>query len=268
MDTIKWHPAFAEAIRIILAPYKDVLSFENEHELTSAPLKIDLMVIKKNKDVQIELKIGKIFLTFNVLEYKGPGDYLSLSDFYKVYAYVCLYIAFEKIDIKDITLTFSLSNYPMEVFKHLKEVRKYKITKKHHGIYYVEDDIIPIQFILNSELDDEENIYLNSLTKALTVNKVKALLAKLSKKETQASVTAFTDAIMRGNLKIFMEALKMDDLKEMAESIKDTPFAHFFENIGREEGLRLTATNLKKTGMSLKQIADITGLPIDELERL
>jgi predicted transposase YdaD len=37
---------------------------------------------------------------------------------------------------------------------------------------------------------------------------------------------------------------------------------------GLEEGLRLTATNLKKTGMSLRQIAEITGLPITELERL
>jgi hypothetical protein len=32
--------------------------------------------------------------------------------------------------------------------------------------------------------------------------------------------------------------------------------------------LRLTATNLKKTGMPLKQIADVTGLPMAELEGL
>ncbi|GHV73559.1 hypothetical protein AGMMS49940_08610 [Spirochaetia bacterium] len=37
---------------------------------------------------------------------------------------------------------------------------------------------------------------------------------------------------------------------------------------GREEGLRLTATNLKKTGMPLNQIADVTGLPVAELEGL
>jgi predicted transposase/invertase (TIGR01784 family) len=37
---------------------------------------------------------------------------------------------------------------------------------------------------------------------------------------------------------------------------------------GLEKGLRHTATNLKKTGMPLKQIADVTGLPMAKLERL
>ncbi|GHV68127.1 hypothetical protein AGMMS49928_06790 [Spirochaetia bacterium] len=37
---------------------------------------------------------------------------------------------------------------------------------------------------------------------------------------------------------------------------------------GIEKGLRLTATNLKKTGMPLKQIADVTGLPMAELKGL
>lgn len=37
---------------------------------------------------------------------------------------------------------------------------------------------------------------------------------------------------------------------------------------GIEKGLRLTATNLKKTGMPLKQIANVTGLPVAELEGL
>ncbi|GHV89385.1 hypothetical protein AGMMS50267_17450 [Spirochaetia bacterium] len=37
---------------------------------------------------------------------------------------------------------------------------------------------------------------------------------------------------------------------------------------GIEKGFRLTATNLKKTGMPLKQIADVTGLPVAELEGL
>ncbi|GHV68749.1 hypothetical protein AGMMS49928_09060 [Spirochaetia bacterium] len=37
---------------------------------------------------------------------------------------------------------------------------------------------------------------------------------------------------------------------------------------GREEGIRLTAANLKKTGMPIDQIGNITGLSIDCIERL
>ena len=37
---------------------------------------------------------------------------------------------------------------------------------------------------------------------------------------------------------------------------------------GIEKGLRLTAENLKKTGMPINQIANATGLPIEYIERL
>ena len=34
---------------------------------------------------------GHIFRTFNIMEYKGPDDSLSVNDFYKVYAYACIF---------------------------------------------------------------------------------------------------------------------------------------------------------------------------------
>ncbi len=37
---------------------------------------------------------------------------------------------------------------------------------------------------------------------------------------------------------------------------------------GIEEGKKLTAKNLKKSGLDIKFISENTGLPIDEIERL
>ncbi|GMO40968.1 MAG: hypothetical protein Ta2B_20710 [Termitinemataceae bacterium] len=55
-DYIQWHPAFIEALKHDLSSYKDVLTFKDEHQLTAAPLKIDVLVIKKEKMLQSKIK--------------------------------------------------------------------------------------------------------------------------------------------------------------------------------------------------------------------
>ncbi|MDR2706716.1 MAG: hypothetical protein LBC02_13125, partial [Planctomycetaceae bacterium] len=68
----EWHPAFVEALQIELKEYQDVLTFESEHQLTAGPLKIDVLVIKKNEDIEIKKNIAQIFRQYNVIEYKSP----------------------------------------------------------------------------------------------------------------------------------------------------------------------------------------------------
>jgi len=51
---IPWHPAFVEALQLELEDYKDVLEFHSELQLTTEPLRIDCVVIKKTKEVKIE----------------------------------------------------------------------------------------------------------------------------------------------------------------------------------------------------------------------
>ena len=43
------------------------------------------------KDVKIQKNIGRIFRQYNIIEYKSPEDNLDIDDFYKVYAYACIY---------------------------------------------------------------------------------------------------------------------------------------------------------------------------------
>jgi hypothetical protein len=51
---IQWHPAFYEAIQLELEGYWDVLIFDIEYDLTAAPLKIAVVIIKKRKNVVIK----------------------------------------------------------------------------------------------------------------------------------------------------------------------------------------------------------------------
>ena len=84
---LQWHPAFYAGIQIELEAEADLLLFENEHQLGTKPKEIDVLIVKKERDVSIRKNIGRIFRTHNIVEYKSPKDYLSVDDFYKVYGY-------------------------------------------------------------------------------------------------------------------------------------------------------------------------------------
>jgi hypothetical protein len=136
-----WHPAFVQAFQLELEQYGDILEFIPEFPLAREPLRIDLIIIKKLKDVPIEKNIAAMFRGTNIIEYKGPDDYVSVEDFYKVYGYACLYAAMNKVPITDLTISFAGSREPEALVKHLEGVRKYKVRRESGGIYRVEGDI-------------------------------------------------------------------------------------------------------------------------------
>ena len=75
-----------------------------------------------------------------------------------------------EINIEDITLTFVCVKYPRKLMEHLKNKLNYIIKETDNGIYYINknDDILPIQIIVTSRLDSDENLWLRSLTNHLT----------------------------------------------------------------------------------------------------
>jgi hypothetical protein len=83
-DKIQWHPAFATAMMLELQEYcPDTLEIETEHQLTSKPLAVDILVIKKIRDTKISKNFAQIFKGHNIVEYKSPQDYISIDDFYR-----------------------------------------------------------------------------------------------------------------------------------------------------------------------------------------
>ena len=125
-------------MQIELAEEKANLIFENEHQLGTKPKEVDVLIIKKNPEIEIQKNIGRIFRTYNIVEYKSPVDYLSIDDFYKVYAYACFYKSdaqeINQIKAEEITITFVSARYPRELIKHLKAVRNYEVSGE-NGIY-------------------------------------------------------------------------------------------------------------------------------------
>ena len=135
---LQWHPAFYAGIQIELEAEADPLLFENEHQLGTKPKEIDVLIVKKERDISIRKNIGRIFRAHNIVEYKSPKDYLSVDDFYKVYGYTCFYKAdtaqADSTAIHDITITFVCHRYPRSLMRHLTEERGYEIHREEDGI--------------------------------------------------------------------------------------------------------------------------------------
>ena len=163
---LQWHPAFSAALRITLQDEMKYLEMHEEYLLGKKPLQMDILLIKKIKNISIRKSIGRIFREHNIIEYKSPDDYLSINDFYKVYAYACLYQSdtdkVKEIDPETLTITFVCSHYPREMFRHLTNTRGIIIEDKGNGIYYLKGDPIPMQLLLTPKLSEKENYWLIS----------------------------------------------------------------------------------------------------------
>ncbi len=79
--TLRWHPAFYAGIQIELREDADRLEFIQEHTLGTEPVRIDMLIIKKADKQPLHKNIGRIFRTYNVIEYKSPDDTLSIDAF-------------------------------------------------------------------------------------------------------------------------------------------------------------------------------------------
>lgn len=250
---LQWHPAFFAGIQIELERETDNLIFESEHQLGTKPKEIDVLIIKKECDIPIQKNIGKIFRKHNIIEYKGPNDYMSIDDFYKVYGYACFYKADEgttnSIKIEEITISLVCHTYPYKLMRHMTEDRKYRVDNVDDGIYYINGDKIPIQIILTKELSEKNNLWLKSLTNNLIEPaQVERLIKEYEKKKENKLYESVMDIIVRANKEKFqevktmceaLEELMKDELEAKMEEGKELG-----EKLGKELGKELALLNL------------------------
>jgi hypothetical protein len=222
-----WHTMFYGALELILD--SKLFSYDFEHELTKEPLQIDAIIVKKLRDVESAVKIAKLFLRYNIIEFKGPGDYISIEDFYKVLAYAFLYRSTIKTaSIREMTLTFVEKHYPMKLIKHLEEELNYRVEMKWPGIYYAFSGLFPfpIQLIVTKGLEDEENIWLRHLDKGLGVEELSEVLHAVYDDEKREAHTRYIKPLAQANMATVQEMSKMAELtfdEFMEDWVMNTP---------------------------------------------
>jgi len=275
-ERISWHPAFFEAIQMELDEYGKDLEFIDEYRLTTEPLRIDVMIIKKARDITIKKNIATIFRNVNILEYKSPDEYVSVNDFHQVYGYACLYCSLKNIDIRYITLTFVESRYPRELIRYLEKVRGYTVEEKQPGIYNVNGDILPIQIIDSHKLSGEENLWLKNLDNKLDAPKLWRITEEIRRQSNVARIKAYLDVITRANMESLQEVVKMSKSTLTLEKIfEEAGLIAKWEARAREEEraeshakLITSARNLKALGISTDIIAKSLDLSPEEIAAL
>jgi hypothetical protein len=274
-----WHTAFYEALQMELREYQHVLEFYYQHHLTSEPLRIDCVVIKKIKNTVIKKNIAAIFRKWNLFEYKNPGDYVSVADFYKVYGYACLYTSFEKIPVKDLTVSFVQSRYPRKLLKHLQDERGYTIAETAEGIYNVKGDILPIQIIDSRKLSAAENLWLKSLRDQLNSSETTQISEEITRKKKDAQITAYLNVITEANTESIQEAMEMNQRKQkltIDQLCENVGWAAKWEARGeakgkaegRAEGTLEIARKMKQAERPFREIAEFTGLSQKAIQKL
>ena len=278
-----WHPAFFEAIQMELDEYRDALQFTYEHHLTTKPLEIDVVIIKKSDNVHIKKNIAAIFRKVNILEYKSPGISVTIRDYYHIYGYACLYQSLNKgVCMDNITLTFVGSRYPRELIKYLTEKHRFSVEETAPGIYSIKGDILPIQIINSRRLSAEENIWLKELDNRLSAPQLQRILEEITRFGRSAQTKAYLDIIMRANEKNLQEALKMGRaaLPTLDEVFEKTGLTALWEARGEAKGVAIgeargevkgkeeIARNMLKSGFPVEQIAALSGLGAEKIKAL
>jgi hypothetical protein len=199
MARTSWHPAFAQAIESELEDCRDALTFETEHQLTTEPLRIDVLIIKKRKDVVIKKNIGQIFKLFNVVEYKSPQDRVTVADYHKTQCYSRLYASLNKVDINEMSVTVVSTRHPRKLLAFLK--KQYTVENVQSGIYLVEGDTSPTQIVVSEELAEEDNFWLANLRDDLTEEQ----MAQVITVADRSSMGAYIHAIVNANPEVTEE---------------------------------------------------------------
>ncbi len=213
----QWHPAFYSAIQLELKEDAEYLDFHKEYNLNTKPLELDLLVIKKRKDIEIKNEIGKFFRKYNILEYKSPEDSMNENTFLKVMAYAYLYKSNEihvgDIELEEITITLVRKSKPRKLFQWLKR-NGYEVFEKYAGIYYVtQKHSLPIQILVSNRLSKETQKWLTLLSKNLNLEDIQRIIVQLDtlKKESEKILgDSVLQVVVSENKKLFKQLRKED----------------------------------------------------------
>lgn len=213
----QWHPAFCSAIELTFRDDAEYLQYEREKTLNTKPLEIDLVVIKKTSGIELKHAIGKLFRENNIMEYKSPGDELSLNVLCKVAAYAMLYKAYEtedrKVPFGSLTISLVRMGRPEKLLSQLEELG-YTIRNTSPGIYYVTGDTfhIPLQIVVTRELPEADNLWLKAIQNNVNEETAKLLVREFGRTDISEHEKNLIDSVMQ--VSVSENADLYDNVKE------------------------------------------------------
>lgn len=226
---VKWHPAFYGAIEYELKDDRNHLEFESEHQLSKEPLKMDMLIIKKSDDIRIKKPIGWIFREHNIVEYKAPGDALTIDTLYKTVGYACIYKALgnsvNEIPNDSMSISLFRNAYPRELMSMLSQIGAC-VDNPHPGIYYINGIInIPLQIVVTRQVSPEDYSALRVLTDNADKEDVRRFIeetAELTMPIDRQNTDAVLQASVQANFMLYEQIRREGTMCEaLRELMKD-----------------------------------------------
>lgn len=267
-EKLQWHPAFCAATELELRQDLDVLELIPEYNLSKKPLQIDLVIIKKmDWKRTLQNEIGHIMRGHNILEYKGPGDELTIDSFFKVIGYASLYkaqgIAVNKIPASEVTVSFFRNAYPKAFFQELKK-EGYILKKMYPGIYYVRGKVpFPVQVVVTSQLERKAHCSLRVLTTQVEMQDAELFLEQihyLESKNERSNIDSVLQVSVNANKQVYSLLRRQNEMCEaLRELMKDEIEKELENKLQQGEKLQLIRLVIKKLqkGNSVEETADM-----------
>ena len=253
------------------------LDFQTEVTLNTMPLRVDMILIKKKKDLSLKNEIGRIFRRYNLIEYKSPKDDLNYDVFLKGIAYAYLFKSYEKhvdkISLSEVTLTFIRENRPVKLLKKLREINLL-VEEAASGVYYISGHgEIAIQLIVTRELDKTQHVWINALTSKMSelhARKLVDITRNLIDLDDKYYAGAIWEVVTAENKKLMRRLREDEDMgSALAMLMKpeiDQAFDSGFNN-GFGNGKLIQLFELLKKGIITRDVALAeTDLSAEEFE--
>lgn len=267
-EKLQWHPAFCAATELELRQDLDVLELIPEYNLSKKPLQIDLVIIKKmDWKRTLQNEIGHIMRGHNILEYKRPGDELTIDSFFKVIGYASLYkaqgIAVNKISASEVTVSFFRNAYPKALFQELKK-EGYILKKMYPGIYYVRGKVpFPVQVVVTSQLERKAHCSLRVLTTQVEMQDAELFLEQihyLESKNERSNIDSVLQVSVNANKQVYSLLRRQNEMCEaLRELMKDEIEKELENKLEQGEKLQLIRQVIKKLqkGNSVEETSDM-----------
>ena len=267
-EKLQWHPAFCAATELELRQDLDVLELIPEYNLSKKPLQIDLVIIKKmDWKRTLQNEIGHIMRGHNILEYKGPGDELTIDSFFKVIGYASLYkaqgIAVNKIPASEVTVSFFRNAYPKALFQELKK-EGYILKKMYPGIYYVRGKVpFPVQVVVTSQLERKAHCSLRVLTTQVEMQDAELFLEQihyLESKNERSNIDSVLQVSVNANKQVYSLLRRQNEMCEaLRELMKDEIEKELENKLEQGKKLQLIRQVIKKLqkGNSVEETSDM-----------
>ena len=279
----QWHPAFCSAIRLELREDAEYLNYTNEYNINSMPLLMDMLVIKKEKSVEIKNQIGKIFRGHNILEYKSPEDTMNLDTFMKVKGYACIYKANEEhiddIMLDDITITLVRESKPKKLFRWFQE-NDYNIVEAYRGIYYVtKDKEFPVQILVSKRMSKKDQKWLTLLTRSMDKEDMKRAVHQtnaLVHKDEKDQADSVMQVVLKENGGVFdllteddsmcqaLRELMGKEIHEEAEKLAQDLAQDLAQNLAQKLAQKKMYELVEKKMISVEEVAAQFNLSVEE----